>query len=63
MFARLLLVAAVASASNETAFRGWMSTYSKTYPTVALFEQRLAAFLENDRIINEHNEHNAQTTA
>jgi C1A family cysteine protease len=55
MFARLLLVAAVASASNETAFRGWMSTYSKTYPTVALFEQHLAAFLENDRIINEHN--------
>jgi len=54
MFCKLLLVAAVATATNEAAFKGYMATYAKTY-TGALYEQRLAAFLENDVIIATHN--------
>jgi C1A family cysteine protease len=54
MFAKLLLVAAVATASNETAFKEYMTTFSKSY-TGAEYGQRLAAFVENSLIIAEHN--------
>jgi C1A family cysteine protease len=55
MFAKILLFAAVASASNETAFKSYMVKYSKTYTGAEQYSKRLAAFIENSLIIAEHN--------
>jgi hypothetical protein len=56
MFRGAILFALLASATalNATAFDDYVTKFSKTYTGVE-YKQRLTAFLDNDRIIEEHN--------